>query len=165
MCYHISVQRRSSLPAAMSYPTIIPLTSRKSNTPGNYRDWEGVWSVKIRIGALDAALCALAAMLCVLVFLCAPKAGAQAEHGSTAAAAPYVSADGRLDINAAPSDALELLPGIGAAKAEAILAYREAYGGFESVYELLAVPGIGAETLEGFIDYICVEVPDEDTCG
>ena len=97
--------------------------------------------------------------------LCAPEAGAQAEHGSTAAAAPYVSADGRLDINAAPSDALELLPGIGAAKAEAILAYREAYGGFESVYELLAVPGIGAETLEGFIDYICVEVPDEDTCG
>lgn len=121
--------------------------------------------MKIRIGALDAALCALAAMLCVLVFLCAPEAGVQAEHGSTAAAAPYVSADGRLDINAASTDALELLPGIGAAKAEAILAYREAYGGFESVYELLAVPGIGAETLEGFIDYICVEVPDEDTCG
>lgn len=40
------------------------------------------------------------------------------------------------------------LVGIGATKAQAIVAYREAHGNFASVDELLEVKGIGEATLE-----------------
>ena len=48
-----------------------------------------------------------------------------------------------LDLNRATAEELETLPGIGAAKAAAILAAREAQGGFTSLEELEAVRGIG----------------------
>ena len=60
-------------------------------------------------------------------------------------------------VSVCTEEELELLPGIGPVKAGAIAQYRETYGNFESEYELLAVPGIGMATLEGLIDYICVE--------
>lgn len=52
------------------------------------------------------------------------------------------AADGRLNINTATSQQLQELPGIGEAKANAIIAYREARGPFSSVEELMQVPGI-----------------------
>ena len=48
-----------------------------------------------------------------------------------------------LDLNRATAAELEALPGIGEVKAAAILAVREARGGFASVDELEAVRGIG----------------------
>ena len=57
---------------------------------------------------------------------------------------------------------LDLLPGIGPAKAAAILEYREQHGPFLEPDGLLEVPGIG-ETLFGDIaDYICVDAQEED---
>lgn len=50
--------------------------------------------------------------------------------------------DGRIDINRADKNALMTLPGIGEAKAEAILAYREANGRFVNVDELKNISGI-----------------------
>lgn len=52
-----------------------------------------------------------------------------------------------LDLNRATAEELETLPGIGAAKAAAILAAREAQGGFTSIDELEAVRGIGPALL------------------
>lgn len=52
------------------------------------------------------------------------------------------TAEGKLNINAATSEQLQSLPGIGAAKAEAIITYRETQGPFASVEDLLRVPGI-----------------------
>lgn len=48
-----------------------------------------------------------------------------------------------LDLNTATEGALQTLPGIGPAKARAIVAYREAHGPFASVQALGSVPGIG----------------------
>lgn len=48
----------------------------------------------------------------------------------------------KLNINVATSEQLQSLPGIGAAKAEAIITYRETQGPFASVEDLLQVPGI-----------------------
>lgn len=48
-----------------------------------------------------------------------------------------------LDLNSASEAALQTLPGIGPAKARAIVAYREAHGPFASVHALGSVPGIG----------------------
>jgi len=61
-----------------------------------------------------------------------------------------------LDINTATAEELTALPGIGEARAEAIVAWREAHGGFRSVTDLLQVPGIGETTLERLLDLITV---------
>jgi len=66
-----------------------------------------------------------------------PAAGGQA-----APAAP-------LDLNRATEAELLRLPGIGPAKARAIVAYRQTRGSFASVEELVRVPGIGPATLAG----------------
>ena len=50
--------------------------------------------------------------------------------------------DGRVDINSAGVAELMTLPGIGSAKAEAIVAYREEYGTFLSIEDLMNIPGI-----------------------
>jgi competence protein ComEA len=54
-----------------------------------------------------------------------------------------------VDINTANANTLATeLIGIGAAKAEAIVAYREANGPFKRLDELLKVKGVGKKTLE-----------------
>ena len=53
-----------------------------------------------------------------------------------------------LNINNTTAAELELLPGLGPKKAEAITAYRDQRGGFRSLDELDSVPGIGPKTLE-----------------
>jgi competence protein ComEA len=57
------------------------------------------------------------------------------------------AAFGAVDLNTADAAALESLPGIGASKAAAILAYRQEHGAFKSVEELDNVPGIGPSTM------------------
>ncbi len=54
----------------------------------------------------------------------------------------------QINLNTATAAQLEALNGIGAAKAEAIVAYRDAHGGFKSVDELAAVKGVGDKTVE-----------------
>lgn len=61
----------------------------------------------------------------------------------SAAAADVAPARAPLDLNRATAEELETLPGIGAAKAAAILAARDAQGGFSSIDQLEAVRGIG----------------------
>lgn len=53
-----------------------------------------------------------------------------------------------IDLNRATMHELEQLPRVGPRTAERIIAFREAYGAFRSVDELLGVTGIGPKTLE-----------------
>lgn len=76
----------------------------------------------------------------------ANQAPAAAEAAPVAAVAAAVAA---VNINTADAATLQReLNGIGAAKAQAIIEYREANGPFTSVDDLLEVKGIGAATLE-----------------
>ena len=64
--------------------------------------------------------------------------------------------EGQIDVNTAGAEELTELPGIGPARAAAIVADREANGPFRYPEDLLRVPGIGEKTLAGFLDLITV---------
>lgn len=55
-----------------------------------------------------------------------------------------------LDVNRADAEALTELPGIGPAKAAAIVAYREEHGPFSSLEELEKVSGISRHMIESW---------------
>ena len=65
-----------------------------------------------------------------------------------------------VDINTADQAELESLPGIGTAKAQAILDYRSIHGSFDSIEELLEVEGIGEKLLEKIQDYVIISATD-----
>lgn len=64
--------------------------------------------------------------------------------------------DGLININTATSEELQALPGIGEAKAAAIISYREDNGSFSSIEDITNVSGIGESTFENIKDYITV---------
>ena len=62
---------------------------------------------------------------------------------------------GKLNLNTATEDQLMLLPTVGPAKAERIVAWRKKNGGFKRIADLRRVKGFGYKTfkkLEGFLD-------------
>lgn len=63
---------------------------------------------------------------------------------------------GRIDINTASALDFETLPGIGPAKAAAIVAYRTRHGRFTTIADLDNVPGIGPATIEAIAPSILV---------
>lgn len=56
--------------------------------------------------------------------------------------------DGRVNINVASVEELCEIPGIGAARAAAIVSYREEHGGFEGLEDIMKVNGIKEGTFE-----------------
>ena len=66
------------------------------------------------------------------------------------------SSDGKVNINSADRQTLMTLPGIGASKADKIIAYREANGGFSSIEDIMLVGGIKEGLFNKVKDSICV---------
>jgi competence protein ComEA len=64
---------------------------------------------------------------------------------------------GTVNINTATPEQLELLPGIGEARASAVVAIRKQRGGFKSVDELTEVKGIGQVALERLRPFVRTE--------
>ena len=67
------------------------------------------------------------------------------------------AATSAIDINSADATLLESLPGIGPAKAKAIVDYRTQNGPFQSTADLEKVPGIGPKTMEQLSPLIMVK--------
>jgi competence protein ComEA len=78
------------------------------------------------------------------------------------AAWPVLAADGGdlsgvVNLNTATAEQLTLLPGIGEAKARAILERRKQQGGFKTVDELVEVKGIGSAALEKIRPFVAIQ--------
>ena len=73
---------------------------------------------------------------------------AQPRAGEPAQPIAPVPRAGVVNINTADSELLQKLPGIGPARARAILEHRSQVGRFRSVEDLLEVRGIGPRALE-----------------
>lgn len=83
----------------------------------------------------------------------------RAEEGRAAAGAGEVAAARvavRIDLNTADAKTLELLPGIGPALAERIIADRGRIGPFKRVEDLARVKGIGHRTIERLREHAVV---------
>jgi len=123
----------------------------------------------IRRIASVLALCALVVTLTATWLASgSASAGPQAKPAAAAATAPAAprserpkagkstqSLRGKLNLNTATSDQLQLLPGIGPSKADRVIAWRQKNGGFKRVADLRKVKGFGYKTLkklEPFLD-------------
>jgi competence protein ComEA len=64
-----------------------------------------------------------------------------------------------INLNAATSEELQQVPGIGPATADKILQMRKSYGAFKSVDDLLAIRGIGKKRLDKMRKYLTTGKP------
>jgi len=64
--------------------------------------------------------------------------------------------DGRINLNTASKEQLMTLSGIGESKAETIISYREKNGAFQTIEDLMNIPGIKNGVFEKIKDNIRV---------
>lgn len=119
-----------------------------------------VWVVdgSLAIAAIDAAGGAREGARLDLINLAQPVyEGDQLQVPGPEAADPAGGSDpgdGLIDINTADETELQNLPGVGPVLAGRIVAHRETVGRFESMEDLLDVPGIGETRLASIRDLI-----------
>lgn len=87
--------------------------------------------------------------------LASESAGLAARPASRASA-PALAPGEKIDLNAAGEADLDRLPGIGPARAAAVLAWRAENGPFRTADDLLRVPGIGPATLDKLRPFVVV---------
>ena len=105
-------------------------------------------SVKARFWLLSLA--AVLLICCASPLFFAPLWQPAMPARASGEAPPDLAAAMRVDLNTASLEQLCTLPNVGEARAGAILAYREAHGGFASLEEVCEVKGIGEKTLQSW---------------
>ena len=88
-----------------------------------------------------------------------PSADSTAPSSASAEPRPP-SAEHPINVNAAPPEALDALPGIGPALSKRIVTYRSTQRPFQRVDELKRVGGIGPKTLSTLRPMVRVAAPD-----
>ncbi len=81
----------------------------------------------------------------------------QVETRATEPEVRITESNDKIDINSATADELDELPGIGEAKAEAIVQLREKMNGFREIEDILNVEGIGEKIFEQIKDKIHIK--------
>lgn len=113
-------------------------------------------SEKILLGLTTLFLCVL-----LVLFLrdrqAAEMPGAAAETERAGAQEIVVPERAPMGINTASVQQLAQLPGLSRTLACRIVEYREANGPFETLEEIMEVPGIGAGKLSGLREYLVVD--------
>lgn len=79
------------------------------------------------------------------------------DEAAERATAQEAESDGRVNINTADAEELKTLPGIGDAKADSIIAYREKNGAFAAIEDIKNIEGIKDGVFAKLEDHIKVE--------
>ncbi|MCX8044954.1 MAG: helix-hairpin-helix domain-containing protein [Desulfobacterota bacterium] len=96
--------------------------------------------------------------LLVLMAFAAVPVLAQEDEGQPAA--PKKPAlEGKLNINTATAEQIDMLPGMSKKKAAAVVEYRNAHGKFKTLDDLKNVKGIKDRTIERIKDYVIFDGP------
>lgn len=82
----------------------------------------------------------------------AEDSGGASDHSGTGAS----DSSGKVNLNTATREQLMTLPGIGGAKADAVIAYREEYGGFQAIEDIMKIRGIKEAVFSKIKDKIIV---------
>ena len=80
-------------------------------------------------------------------------------EGARANASAGMTEDGKVILNLASVEDLRHLPGVGAKRADAILALRARLGRFKQVNDLLRVKGIGVRGLKKIMPHVVLDAP------
>ncbi len=93
------------------------------------------------------------------MYIYIPAAGETTEMGlpDTGTEPTVGQSNGKININTASKEELMTLKGIGEAKAEAILLYREESGGFTDISQIMNISGIKEAAFNKIKDYIAIE--------
>lgn len=94
---------------------------------------------------------AILVSLCSLGLLLAANSGFAAAHHAAKnqpIPAKYKTSDGKININLVDAADLVKVKGIGAKRAEAIVAYRKAHGPFKTLDDVTKVKGIGQKLVD-----------------
>lgn len=106
---------------------------------------------------LSSILFAVLATLSVATHAAAPATPATPNLPQSSSAQP-IGVMAKVNLNTADAETLRReLSGIGATKAQAIVAHRDTNGAFTSVDEMLEVNGIGKSLLDRNIDKLTIE--------
>lgn len=76
--------------------------------------------------------------------------------GTTGVSSSTGESSGKININTASATELEEIPGVGPAKAQAIIEYRETNGPFTAPEDLMKITGIKEKTFAKMKDSVCV---------
>ena len=101
-------------------------------------------------------VCAAASAILVSAGAASLASAAPAHRAAPAKAATSETDSAPVDINAADSEKLATLPGIGPSIAQRIVDYRKEHGPFKSVDELVNVRGVGEKLLAKLRDHVTV---------
>jgi comEA protein len=103
---------------------------------------------------IRATIVRAASAFALAALLCNTASGAANEPAGHAGGGAIV---GVVNVNSATAEELSLLPGVGPAKAQAILEYRKEHGAFKRVEELSDVKGIGDKALERMRSHVALD--------
>ncbi len=87
----------------------------------------------------------------------APAAQADDGDDERPAKGAKKTVSGKLNLNSASDEQLQMLPGVGPSKAERIVAWRQKNGGFKRVADLRKVKGFGFKTLKKLEPYLDIK--------
>ena len=103
---------------------------------------------------IRATIVRAASAVALTAFLGSTALAAANEPAGHAAGGAIV---GVVNVNSATAEELALLPGVGPAKAQAILEYRKEHGAFKRVEDLSEVKGIGDKALERMRPHVALD--------